>query len=67
MQVPLYLFNPSYLLSSYAANTDRVQSVSLYIRSATTSAMAVGDIKGSSIRNLSAIETSLVGAALCTS
>lgn len=48
----LYLFNPSYLLSSYAANTARVQSATLRIRSATAT-------QWTTIRNLSAIESSM--------
>lgn len=58
MQVPLYLFNPSYITSSYAANDDRVQSAMLRIKSASAT-------QWTTIRNLSAIETSLVCRGTC--
>ena len=53
MQVPLYLFNPTYVTSTYGQNVDRVQSAMLRIKSATAT-------QWTTIRNLSAIETTLV-------
>lgn len=50
--VALYLFNPSYLLSSYAGNDVRVQSASLRIKSATGTSWIT-------IRDLAAVENSL--------
>lgn len=50
--VALYLFNPSYLLSSYANNEERVQSASLRIKSATGTSWIT-------IRDLAAIENTL--------
>ena len=48
------MFNPTYIASSYANNVDRVQSATLRIKSATAT-------QWTTIRNLSAVETSLVG------
>lgn len=52
----MYLSNPSYLLARYADNKERVQSALLQIRSASAK-----DPSWATIRNLSAVESSLVG------
>lgn len=51
MQVPLYMFNPTYTYKSFAANADRVQSAMLQITSATSNDYV-------NIRNISARENS---------